>query len=174
MFHSRLLWTLDLLTFRVARALRIGPWYCTQCEQRKRVLRLSRNGARNEADESAPDSQLPPAGELIGNYIKTDQSLVIRRNRASRYSLKYRDGIVKRIFSGATFSQLTHELNVSEQDLVDWMADLVARKQEQVEQLQAMVDVMQRSHGDRTRLDYDGPVVLDENETIDGHVRSRS
>ncbi len=152
-----------------------------QCEHHRFYLPLRRKNApeyrpedgspeTNETNETTPRT---PGGELVGNFIRTDQSLVIRRNRASRFSPKYRDGIVQKILLGTAMADIRRELNLSEQDLVDWIADMLARKQEKIEQLQSTLDQIQRGNTSRPRLNYDAQVILEDGgETIEGQVRS--
>ncbi len=74
--------------------------------------------------------------ESIGNYLKNEHSLVMRDKRSNRFSEKFRDSTVSRILSGATtIAQVRKELNVSEQDIVDWIASLALRKQERLDEL---------------------------------------
>lgn len=101
----------------------------------------------------------------------------MRRNRAKRYSEKYRDGVVQKIISGtSTISQLGQELNLTERDLVDWIADDLARKQERIDELTAILKSIQRANDGQARLSHQ-PVVYnasDGAETIDGEYRANT
>jgi transposase-like protein len=151
-FSFPLFGLLDLLTLRVLRFARIGPWFCFQCEQKTIYLPLPRRGAPTFCiDQSRAHfrggAQVDPfveqglndqssSQESIGNYLKSEQSLVMRNQRSQKYSQKFRDASVMRILSGATtFSQARHELGVVENDLIAWIADLLARKQDRIDEL---------------------------------------
>lgn len=146
-FSSPLFWILDLLTLRIFKLLRLGPWYCFQCELKTfRLKRTRRHAPTYHSDTSQVNFNPKSASESIsnsqavGNYLKNEQSLVMRDKRSNRYSQKFRDSTVARILSGATtIAQVRQELGVSEQDIVGWMANVALKKQERIDEL---VDVL--------------------------------
>lgn len=164
-------WLLDLLTLGSASVFRIGPWYCVQCNTRHMFLQTSRRSVDTFNPDKQPEVETV---ESVGNYIRTTESLVMRRNRAARYSEKYRDGVVQRLIGGtATITQIGQELDLTERDLVDWIADALARKQERIEELTALLNaVSERS--DQVKIEYE-PVrfATDDESTIDGAYRER-
>ena len=142
-FSSPFFWMLDLFSLRIFKLLRFGPWYCFQCERKTFYLHWCRRSAPTyhsdtsevnfspkSSSESASDSQ------SIGNYLRNEQSLVMKDKRSNRYSQKFRDSTVARILSGAaTIAQVRHELNVSEQDIINWIANVAVKKQERIDEL---------------------------------------
>ena len=170
---NRYAWCLDTLTLRLARLLRIGPWYCVQCNTRHIMLHARRRSA--PTFDPNTDKTSDNETESVGNYIRTTESLVMRRNRAKRYSQKYRDGVVNRLIGGtATISQIGQELDLSERDLVDWIADALARKQERIEELTALLDAL-GGQMDHSRIEYQ-PVSYaseDDEKTIEGAYREQ-
>jgi hypothetical protein len=163
-----LLWLLDVLTLCVVSLLRIGPWYCIQCGKKKMFLATRRRSAGTFDPEVEHGSSV----ESAGNYIRTSESLVMRRNRAKRYSQKYRDGVVQRLIGGtATISQIGQELDLTERDLVDWIADALAAKQDRIDELMALLRSVQVLE-DHVKIEYQ-PISLadDDAPTIDGNYR---
>ena len=164
-------YSLDLLTIRLARFFRIGPWYCVQCGTRELLL----PGKSRKAETYFPGRSASQA-EKAGNYIRTTESLVMRRNRANRYSRKYRDGVVKKLISGThTISQIGQELDLSERDIVDWIVDALESKQERIDELTAILRSVQEAHLDQAKLGYEPATYLDESgePTFDGNYRAR-
>lgn len=86
----------------------------------------------------------PAEFERVGNVTRSDDSLVVRRARASRYSKKFRDGVVDRVLSGqSSISLVRSELDLSERDLLDWVQDRVARQDEHIAKLEQIVEVVE-------------------------------
>ena len=163
-----LVWLLDTLTLRTAQLLRIGPWYCIQCGARQMFL----HSRRRSVGTFDPHLEENSGVESAGNYIRTTESLVMRRNRAKRYSQKYRDGVVQRLIGGtATISQIGQELDLTERDLVDWIADALAGKQDRIDELTELLKSVQECE-DQVRIEYQ-PVSFasDDESTIDGTFR---
>ena len=134
----------DLMSLSILRVFRIGPWYCYQCERRTMFLRFQnkqvptfeRHRSRSEFSKKKDDSH----SKSIGNYIKAEQSLVMRDRRSRRYSCKFRDATVDRLLSGAaTISQIRDELDVTELDILSWIADLMERRKEAIAQTSAQL-----------------------------------
>ena len=142
--RNPLLRVVDQVTLEAIRLLRFGHWHCAQCGQTSIRLKSVRRDAPSYrfAESRTGEGRV----ESVGNFIRSDQSLVLRRKRAGRYSQKYRDGIVNRLIGGTvTISQLGRELSVSEVDIVDWIADLLARKQERIDELTEMLSQLPMS-----------------------------
>ena len=98
--------------------------------------------------------------EHVGNFLRSDESLLVRKARANRYSKKFREGVVNRILSGAlTISQARKELNVSERDLLDWINDRIMRQDQKITKLTQVVEAVQQFaiEGQVERAD---PVIL--------------
>ncbi len=109
---------MDRLTFGILAIWNVGPWQCVDCGNRKLLIRC-RDDARREINEhqGEPDEPAP-----IGNFLRTDQSLVHAISDASRYSEKYRAGVVKKLLSSeTTVSRICRELNVSELEIQQWI-----------------------------------------------------
>ena len=163
--ENPILWILDLLTLRAARLLRFGPWFCIQCNQREFVLPPRNRKAPTFRPETSS------AGEPTGNFIQSDESLILRRNRASRFTPKFRDGIVQRIVSGSqTITQVGRELNLSERDIVDWIADAFQRKQMKIDELNAILASIQNRN---LRLDGSHSHVLEPDQSVRDNFRAR-
>ncbi len=110
-----------------------GPWYCSQCERRKLSLPWIR--------KSEPTIQrLDDGHEKIGNFIRSDGSLVLRKKRSSRYSNKFREGVVLRLLSGkTTMAQLTTELKVSEADILSWISEVISSRDNRIDELTSLL-----------------------------------
>ncbi len=163
------IWAVDLVSVRlVAPFFRLGPWYCVQCNNRKFLLPTRRRAAGTFDPGAEESAQV----ESVGNYIRTTESLVMRRNRARRYSQKYRDGVVQRLIGGtATISQIGQELDLTERDLVDWIADALAGKQDRIDELTALLKSFHGYEG-QVKIEYQSFSFADDEEsTIDGTYR---
>ncbi len=130
----------DLLTLGMIAKMRIGPWYCEQCERKVAILKRTRFDAADfrsdtyqEDDESAEElEQIQSAG----NYLKTDRSLVMRSTRLRRFSEKYRDSLVRRLMDGKiSIADLRQERNVTEAEILDWISDRFRRLETRIELL---------------------------------------
>lgn len=114
--------------------------------------------------------QLEPA-EPVGNFIKTESSLLMKSNRLQRYSEKYRDAVVRRIFTGASsIKQVREEKQLSEAEITDWIADLFERQQQKI-------DALERFKKSITTGDQPGQPSFQgadsDAQTIPGQVRPR-
>ena len=141
---SRLYRVLDALSFGYAQSFRIGPWYCVHCETRSVYLKEEKEDAlryrstdtestsRSDSEEARDDEVAQP----VGNFLKSDQSLVMRSTRLKRFTEKYRDSIVRRLLSGTSTSQIRQEKDITEGELTDWIADLFDRMQVRLDALE--------------------------------------
>ena len=213
--NSPLLLILDLLTLRLAKLVRLGPWYCVHCDDRKSFLPLRKKSAMDyrssalvnetqpskfvsrantpEAQPAAPASPAstspaaspsipvsPPTpapsqpalepAESVGNFIKTDSSLLMKSNRLQRYSEKYRDAVVRRILSGASsIKQVRDEKQLSESEVTDWIADLFERQQQKIDSLQLFKKSISQSELLREEVIQE----LADSQSVAGQVRPR-
>jgi transposase-like protein len=126
----------DNMTFGKLRLLRVGPWHCVHCQSQSFYLRRTLDDAVDypiqgtEFDLREPQASEQVTAHTVGNFIRTEESLVMRSQRLKRFSEKYRDAVVRRILKGtATMMQIRQEMDVSEKELVDWISDLVDRLQ---------------------------------------------
>lgn len=141
---SRLTRALEMLSLGFAKGFRLGPWYCVHCETKSIYLKDERSdvprcqtddleAADSNSTDSADDSLATP----VGNFLKSEQSLVMRSTRLKRFSEKYRDSIVRRLLSGtSTMAQIRQEKNITEGELTDWIADLFERMQARLDSLE--------------------------------------
>ena len=147
---------LDILTLGALLIFRVGPWYCFQCERKTHYLKPIRRSAPTfHKTRSRSEYGSPPLTELsgptdedssesVGNYLRSEKSLVMQDKRANRFSQKFRDATVDRVLSGsATLAQIRNELEISEADFVNWIENLMARKNEQIQQLNQTLDRIQ-------------------------------
>lgn len=100
--------------------------------------------------------------EHAGNYLRREKSLVARRERCSRYSEKYRESIVQKILDGdSTIAEVRRELDLSEQDILDWIALAYFDQAKKIEELNAIIFAL--TEGAPMRIEasdpMDGPVV---------------
>jgi transposase-like protein len=186
-FSSLLLNIADLLTLRILRLFRIGPWYCYQCEGSRFYLRrirrnfpsFNRHNSQVTFDHASastlPESE-PLTQESVGNYLRDEQSLLMREQRATRYSQKYRDATVSRVLAEpASLQRISQELNVTASDVLDWISDYVNRQQQTIRELQRRLRSFDRNLSATTGeevVDSPAEIVLDKNgeQVIDGRV----
>ena len=71
----------------------VGPWFCHQC-------RGERQTVHRPLKSHAGDDDRAEASVSVGNFIRGDASLVMQSARASRYTEKFRVGVVQRILEG--------------------------------------------------------------------------
>lgn len=148
--------------------LNCGPWFCTQCERRKRSLPWIR--------KSEPTiKRIDDGTEQIGNFIRSDGSLVLRKKRSSRYSTKFREGVVLRLLGGkTTMAQLTTELKVTEADLLSWVSEVIQDRDDRIQELTSLLRSYHRAAADLIGIS-DQTVHYDEEENmIDGHFKRTS
>lgn len=139
--------------------MNFGPWYCSRCEQKNRVLPWFR---RREPTLRLIEN----SSEQIGNFIRSDGSLVLRKKRSSRYSQKFREGVVFRLLGGKTnIAQLTTELKVTESDLMAWVHEVLLSRDERIEQLTSLLKSYHRAAGDLIGI-ADQSLRFDEDENM--------
>lgn len=122
-------------------AFRLGNWSCPLCANRCWILPLPREDAPELQLHDAHDSTSSSV-ERLGNDFRSHRSLVARSERARRFSPKFRESVVDRLLSGtSSFAQLRSELGVSESDLLAWIAELIDRKNAQIEKLSRLAEI---------------------------------
>ena len=145
-----------------------GPWYCGQCEKQNRSLPWIR--------KSEPTKQrIDEGSERIGNFIRSDGSLILRKKRSSRYSPKFRSGVVHRLLNGKTnIAQLTVELEVTEADLLSWVAEVVDSRDQRIVELTSLLKSYHRAAANLIGI-TDNSLRFDEDENmIEGSYHRRS
>lgn len=151
---------INLVSLGLLRLSRFGPWQCFQCERQSYYLKyanrnaptFSRQQSRSEfgrpknadALDETPNASPDSVVESVGNYLKSDHSLVMKDKRAKRFSQKFRDSTVERILAGgATIAQIRNELDVSESDIISWIENVVSRKDELIDELNLTLQQIQ-------------------------------
>jgi transposase-like protein len=103
-----------------------------------------------------------------GNFLRNDQSLVMRTVRSDRFTDKFRDGVVQRILNGSTtIADVRQQHHLTEQDVIAWMKDSFDRKQKRVDELKGQLNLAQSTDDDRIvkiestprRITIDGDVI---------------
>lgn len=133
-FQRWITYALDKVTFSLAGWLGIGPWQCVDCGHRNMTLVRKRKSVRVVSDnvESVDTSQ------AVGNFIRTEHALAHAVTDASRYSGKYRMGIVEKLLDGkSTVSRTCHELGVSELEIQRWIKEYMQIQLKKVSKLEA-------------------------------------
>lgn len=110
--------------------------------------------------------------EPVGNFLKTDNSLVVRAKRLKRYSAKYRDSVIARVLHGvSTISEVRHDAKLSEAEIVDWIADKYRRMEKEIEVLKT------QNSNETEEVTAPAPVRSSvdelEPETVEGTVKPR-
>jgi len=103
-----------------------------------------------------------------GNFLRNDQSLVMRSARSDRFTEKFRDGIVHRILNGTTtIADVREQHHLTEQDVIDWMKISFDRKQKRIDDLIKLLrltesndkDPILKSKSQARRVNIDGDVI---------------
>ena len=142
-YSSALFRLVDQMTFRKFRLIGVGPWHCVHCQIGTFYLRPAREDAVDypiPASDSESDSTTKietGQTESIGNFIREDESLVLRATRLKRFSQKYRDAVVRRVLKGSsTMAQVRQEMDVTEAELIVWISDVFDRQQVKIDSLE--------------------------------------
>ncbi len=81
-----------------------------------------------------------PSAIPVGNYLRSDSSLLMRSARLNRFSEKYRDAVVRRILSGmTTITRVREDKQLSDTEITGWIADLFERQQKRIDSLENAV-----------------------------------
>lgn len=116
----------------------LGNWHCRVCNRRSLWLNAVRPDALN----------LPPLDQeaefqAAGNYVRRDHSLVLRSERSSRFSLKFRQGVVERLLMAqTTLAGIREELGLNEGDVMAWIQEILEQQTIQIENLKRLVDTL--------------------------------
>ena len=122
LFQRRLAYVLDKLTFSVFGWFGFGPWQCVDCTFRSMTLVPIQADAPTINEDGVREDPLQP----VGNFIRTKQSLAHASADASRFSAKYRMGIVEKLLEGSSsISRTCSELGISELEVQRWIRDYV-------------------------------------------------
>lgn len=110
-----------------------------------------------------------------GNYLRNNQSLVMRSARSDRFTEKFRDGIVQRILNGTTtLAEVREQYFLTEQDLIDWMKHSFDRKQKRIDDLTEQLRRMQTEDKDCiVKVESQPRRVTIKGEVIDGRSQSK-
>ncbi len=128
-FQRRMAYVLDRLTLSFFGWLGLGPWQCVDCGDRNMTLLPVHRSARNIAEES----DTLDLAQSVGNFIRTDQSLAHAVSDESRFSRKYRSGIVEKLLEGkSTVTRTCQELGVSELVVQRWLRDYMQEQLDRV------------------------------------------
>lgn len=140
-FVSSLAWLLDHLSFRFISRFRLGSWHCLQCTRNSIYLNLPRADARTiQIGRSASPESNENQVESAGNFLRSEQSLIAKKQRLSRFSPKYRENVVQKILAGhVTIGEMCRELDLSEADIIEWFAELFENQSNKIQQLKDLV-----------------------------------
>lgn len=128
-FQRRFWYWLDRMTFSFLGCLGMGPWQCVDCGDRNMWLLRIRKAARAISEKSDTVDTSQP----VGNYLRTEQSLAHSVSDESRFSEKYRIGIVEKLLEGkSTVSRTCNELGVAELTIQRWMKEYMQQQLDKV------------------------------------------
>lgn len=128
-FRNRFTHTLDKFSFSVLGWFGFGPWQCVDCGFRGMTLIPVQPAARAVSEQGNPIDPARP----VGNFIRTQHSLAHASADASRFSTKYRMGIVEKLLEGkSTVSRTCNELNISELEIQRWIRDYLQAQLDKV------------------------------------------
>ncbi len=124
----------------------VVPWPDRNDPSQRFGLLFRRKRKSDVVKFSDSKTQTEAAGfEHVGNVTRTDDSLLVRKARAARYSKKYREGVVDKILSGnSTITQVRNDLGLSERDLLDWINDRVMKQDLQIAKLGQIVETVKQ------------------------------
>lgn len=128
---------------RVAR----GPWFCGQCRYERWSVHKPLNAVQGSDDRA-------DASVSVGNFIRGESNLVMQSTRSSRYTDKFRAGVVQRVLEGKqSLARIADELDVPQADLLVWVAQQFDRQQQQIEQLTRAVEQLSELGPDRMKIE---------------------
>ena len=192
--RSGLLKLSNKCTFGLLHAMGFGSWFCAGCDRQVFFLPKYRKGvsdfveveedlrhSRRKSKDSSSNQlggvanqeelidpsliDIHDSHEPIGNVLKSDESLLVRKARASRYSAKFRESVVQRVLSGkATITQIRKELKLSERDILDWLAQSNREKENQIVDLSHQLSEIKK-------LGWNGPIEPQPESDRNDHVR---
>lgn len=116
-----------------------------------------------------------PAQTAAGNFLRNNQSLIMRSARSDRFTEKFRDGIVHRILDGTTtIAEVREQYYLTEQDVIDWMKHSFDRKQKRIDRLVKILRKSQSADTDSILKVESEPRRVDiKGDVIDGRSQSK-
>ena len=116
-----------------------------------------------------------PAQTAAGNFLRNNQSLIMRSARSDRFTEKFRDGIVHRILDGTTtIAEVREQYYLTEQDVIDWMKHSFDRKQKRIDRLVKILRKTQSADTDSILKVESEPRRVDiKGDVIDGRSQSK-
>ncbi len=132
--------------------------------------------SKNPNATSNGGSASPKAAQTAaGNFLRNNQSLVMRSARSDRFTEKFRDGIVHRILnSTTTIAEVREQYHLTEQDLIDWMKHSFDRKQKRIDELKELLRSTESRDDDHiVKVDSQPRRVTIKGDVIDGRSQSK-
>jgi len=117
-FENRIAYRLDRLSLGVLGWFHVGPWRCVDCSHRQMFVQRDEYALREISDAREADDEKAP----VGNFLRTRESLAHAVSDGSRFSEKFRAGVVAKLLdSRTTVSRVCAELGVSELEIQQWI-----------------------------------------------------
>ena len=144
-----------------------------QTPGRTQANTMKADSKKTKAKSKGTEAQ--PAQTSAGNYLRNDQSLVMRSARSDRFTEKFRDGIVHRILNGTTtLAEVREQYFLTEQDLIDWMKQSFDRKQKRIDELTERLRLAESEDKDRIlKVESQPRRVTIKGDVIDGRSQSK-
>ena len=110
-----------------------------------------------------------------GNFLRNNQSLVMRSARSDRFTEKFRDGIVQRILnSTTTIAEVREQHHLTEQDIIDWIKHSFDRKQKRIDELKEKLRLTEAGDHDHiVKVESEPRRVTIKGDVIDGRSQSK-
>ena len=124
---------------------------------------------------NADSASAKPVQTAAGNFLRNNQSLVMRSARSDRFTEKFRDGMVQRILNGTTtIAEVREQHHLTEQDVIDWMKQSFDRKQKRIDRLVKILRKTQSTDSDGILKVESEPRRVDiKGDVIDGRSQSK-
>ena len=158
--NTRVLRMFDRITLGCLSFTGLGPWYCIQCDKKLLFVKQPSKRAaeyvpidtedQNQQTEkwkrrSESEELVEGPAVAVGNYLKTEGSLLANSTRLSRFSEKYRDSIVRKVLAGAhSLARVREENGLSEAEILCWTADHVNRLEQEIQALKFQLEASHR------------------------------
>ena len=125
----------------------------------------------SKAESSSDENKQSSAG----NFLRNDQSLVMRSARSDRFTEKFKEGIVQRILQGTTtIADVREQHFLTEQDVIAWMKQSFDRKQKRIDDLTLQIRKSESSNEDRIiKIETQPRRVTIQGDVIDGRSQSK-
>ncbi len=133
-----------------------GPWYCRTCRRQQwrltKPLRGSADGTPS-IDSVAEAEASAEASVSVGNFIRGEGNLVMQSHRANRFTEKFRVSVVQRVLEGKqSLAQIAAELEIPQADIIVWLGQQFAEKQEKIDQLSRTIERLMPGAGESVGL----------------------